>query len=1812
MEMRLHAISSLRFVALLSLILQIIHPAVVADSSWPSFRFDSAHSARSSYLGPSNPNLGWMRQVGIPGFASPVVANGRIYAAGGGSIMAFSESGELLWARDIGLVGKSGPAVSSDGTIFIASSAGTLFAFLSNGDPKWKADLSGPIDSSPAITENGTVYIGCSSGKLEAYSSNGIRKFTYSAGGAIASSPAVGADGTIYFGCDDGKLYAITSAGKAKWTFSAGGAIKCSPSIGSDGTVYFGTMNGFFYGVRSSGTQKFRFSCGIVVSSPAIEEDGSICFGSRDGYFYCISSYGALQWKQKIGISVDCTPSIDSAGTIFAAASDGTLYAFAPNGNIGWSTPIGAGIVTSPAICENKSLCILCTDGMLYYLGSDSTPPLVPVVTDAGEYSTSQDALSASWSSIDPESGISRYEYAIGTTSGATDILDFTDAGTATEVTYTGLPLRNGQVYYIAVRATNGAGLVSDIGVSDGVKVDFTPPSTPVVTDDGNYLTTVSMLNASWSSLDPESGVVRYKYAVGTSPGADDVVPFADAGDATHMSLTGLQLVNGKTYYISVRAVNAAGLVSTAGVSDGIKIDTTPPSRPVVIDDGEYSTNLTTLHASWTCSDAESGVAEYEYAIGTSPGSADAASFTSAGKATEISRSGLNLVSGKRYYVSVRAKNDAGLVSETGESDGITIDTSEPSVPVVTDTGAYSSSTNTLSASWTSSDPESGIAKYEYAIGTSPGAADIIAFTDVGINTQVTRIDLQLVSGKDYYFTVRATNGAGLGSALGISDGIRIDSTPPAKPVVIDDGAYTARADALHVSYSSGDTESGTEHYEVSVGTSSGKVDVMAWRNMGLERDVLLTGLNLQHGSTYYVNVRAYNHAGLTSTGSSDGILLDLTSPVVKLVTVSAAVGEMRVNVNAADEESGVILLRCAVISSPQVPDNVLWTEYSPSGEIKLQGQFESGKTYYVAAAAKNGAGTWSAHKVSAPVIIDDTPPDVPKVIDSGDYSSDNTRLSASWSSQDTETGIKKYSYCLGTQLGLDDVVGWTDTVANGVNLTALNLINGGKYYFSVRATNNVGLQSSIGTSDGIIIDITPPLLPVVTDDGEYSYASDSLHATIDSTDNESGIAGYAYCIGTAPGSDDIAPWTSGTGPSVNVYDLSLVQGTKYYISAKVCNGAGIWSEVGISDGIEYIVRQAIWPRFRYDLCNGGKCDIHASTLGNFFWRARTEGYVESSPAVAGDGTLYVGSSDGKLYAIGRNGDIRWTYATGGGIDSSPALDNRGRIYFGSYDTNLYCLSPAGELIWKFPAKGMIWSSPAIAEDGTVYIGCHDHQLYAVNSDGTLKWKFSAGGAIWSSPAVGDDGTIYFACGDSKLYAVTSEGKLKWDYLTGSAADSSPAIGPDGTVHFGSGDGYFYAIQPDGTLRWQYFTGDVTDSSCAIAADGTAYVGVGGPGTKGYFLAIDAYGRKLWQISLPQGVRSSPALSTDGILYFGCADGKVYAVRSEDGSIVWSRATGESILSSPAFGYGGSVLVGSEDGYIYCFRDYDAADSTPPTTPVVRLARSFIAEGTALECSWSASDPESGIEGYSFAIGTTAGADDVVTWTSVGASTLLNRSDQSLAAGRTYFISVRATNHVGLTSAAGTSSALAIVPSTSANTVGIARKQASGTQVYLPGKIVTAVFDDCIFIEEPDRSAGVRCLVQSTGLQVGAVVDILARVAVQYGEVVLDDIEFGRLAVAAGPLRPVAISGRSVSGPGLNPMGLLVRVCGRVSASGDYYFLLADGSGTLIVWTPPYKIPDLGSFAVATGVVCKEIVNGSASSVIRVIPGTEVDVISAK
>jgi hypothetical protein len=100
----------------------------------------------------------------------------------------------------------------------------------------------------------------------------------------------------------------------------------------------------------------------------------------------------------------------------------------------------------------------------------DWTEPIVSNLSDGSSSdidTTYLSTLTANWMASDPNSGVSAYQIAVGTTPGDFDVQPWTSNGALTTLSHVLSNPVIDQVYYTSVRSTNGAGLMSEMS-SDG------------------------------------------------------------------------------------------------------------------------------------------------------------------------------------------------------------------------------------------------------------------------------------------------------------------------------------------------------------------------------------------------------------------------------------------------------------------------------------------------------------------------------------------------------------------------------------------------------------------------------------------------------------------------------------------------------------------------------------------------------------------------------------------------------------------------------------------------------------------------------------------------------------------------------------------------------------------------------------------------------------------------------------------------------------------------------------------------------------------------------------------------------------------------------------------------------------------------------------------------------------------------------------------------------------------------------------------------------------------------------------------------
>lgn len=245
-------------------------------------------------------------------------------------------------------------------------------------------------------------------------------------------------------------------------------------------------------------------------------------------------------------------------------------------------------------------------------------------------------------------------------------------------------------------------------------------------------------------------------------------------------------------------------------------------------------------------------------------------------------------------------------------------------------------------------------------------------------------------------------------------------------------------------------------------------------------------------------------------------------------------------------------------------------------------------------------------------------------------------------------------------------------------------------------------------------------------------------------------------------------------------------------------------------------------------------------------------------------------------------------------------------------------------------------------------------------------------------------------------------------------------------------------------------------------------------------------------------------------------------------------------------------------------------DATPPTISSVTDDGVYTQSTTSLHATWSASsDPESGVVEYQYAIGTSPtdpGSGYTFGWTSTGTTRSATQNTLSLANGVTYYFYVMAKNSVGTWSAAGASNGITVVRTVS--DISQLKAMGAGGGFILPTKAVTAAVTGQFFLEEPNRSGGLKLN------WTGTVPDTskLTTVAGIYRGVVANEPTADALTVSAGStgsVTAVGVNNRSIGwqGAGIPPYTgidtrcILVKTWGKVTYRGDTYFLIDDGTG---------------------------------------------------
>ncbi|KAK3589123.1 hypothetical protein CHS0354_017089 [Potamilus streckersoni] len=651
---------------------------------------------------------------------------------------------------------------------------------------------------------------------------------------------------------------------------------------------------------------------------------------------------------------------------------------------------------------------------------------------------------------------------------------------------------------------------------SNGVYVDETPPiigNVFIENQRNGFLHWNKTIEISWSGFLDRSvsemygtDVKYYSYAIGTTPGGQEILPYTNVGYSNSVIHECTNLNNGASYFASVKATDYVGLYSVA-VSSGVTLDISPPSKGVItvgsVRNHKNIVSSKAVRVYWEgFADQESGILDLLVGVGSKPGRDDIVSFRSAPDQYMGILNDADFRDGELYYAT--AHNRAGLVREA-VSDAFLVDSSPPEGGVVRDGSInqtadlnYDTETRRISCHWSDfQDPHSGIAYYKVGLGTQRGSINIAPLVDVRLRKEHTWKGV-FTPGVKYFVTVEACNGAGLCTKR-YSNGIILDNSPPVPGLVhvgLSDKhetfqshrhSLTAKWIGFH------DPQSDLHYFEYCLTTNISEkntCDLINWTNCLLANEIFRSGLDIPEHKLVYVKVRSVNNAGLVASGISAPFQIDTTPPEVmekpKFVLSGMQVSHregtqwenslLRLQWKFSDEESRVtrhvvklVTHRDGLVEQERIE---ITNEEKLTIQFKNDSRLRNGDRYIAYVTACNGAGLCTNSSTET-LLIDSSPPHLGgfKPPMSWENTSNGTRINLTWFGfKDIESSIDIYFLQISRTYSGNELSNGVITVqakdSDIQNISVLingTIRTGNDVILSIWAANGVGLRSPIG-----------------------------------------------------------------------------------------------------------------------------------------------------------------------------------------------------------------------------------------------------------------------------------------------------------------------------------------------------------------------------------------------------------------------------------------------------------------------------------------------------------------------------------------------------------------------------------------------------------------------------------------------------------------------------------------------------------------------------------------------------------------------------
>ncbi len=843
----------------------------------------------------------------------------------------------------------------------------------------------------------------------------------------------------------------------------------------------------------------------------------------------------------------------------------------------------------------------------------DNSAPIISGLTGPAQPLISGESFIINLTADEYETNIVKYRIAIGVELGATEftsLIPGNQNGWYEIKTNSLQPQIRMEVpeiadgtYHITLEAVNAAGITSRFS-EDRILTVNNHQERIVVSNQGPYTMFADRLRGWWTY---KGARVPEKYHYWIKDSKANIIYEADT-NSTEVTKDGLVLDQGETYHFEVQAIFDQNDVSTPGISSGVTVDATVPvinelKTPLYVTPNNFGFE-------WTGSDDCSGISRVLAAVGTDYNQTDVTKgwVEVTGNNVKLSRDingeplVFNLENTKRYYLTLRLINGAGLTAEKA-APAIVVDNTPPPTPVVFDQGGFINTKpeQPMEAHWfwSETDPDSGCTYQWTILKYGEKVSPLTEWNEVDDTKRIslTMDDFQREHGETYYFAIKAINGAGL-TSIGYSDGIMADATAPylLKVKVLDATNQSGEEEINYVTDSnktlrlwidSYDPQSNVAYY-LYAWNIPGEVD-QTKRSSSTGEPINIDNPDLIKGAINIFLGETVNQADITSPpGYSTGIVVDSEAPVIKNVRGGVSGDSLLFDWEVETSVSPIVRYEYAFVKEAKV-NSIAGSDWKTAENNSLDRRLVLDATAYqdgnycLVVRGYNAAGTYSRHDaehqewgISNVITLDRTSPGITTAV-FPKYADELMKISVS--AMDEGSGIDSYQYAVGTAANQFQFSGgWIDLndQSSTVNIEIpTNIIphNTGVYTM-VRVKDKVGLWSTPKVSGKTVIDHSKPETPALT---YGSYTTNKLLLTgieYQATDLESGLTNYRLGLVTETGGtwlttkeEQVQLDSEGKPVSLNlaVNAPGLTENGTYQLAMQVQNGTGDWSEISYS-----------------------------------------------------------------------------------------------------------------------------------------------------------------------------------------------------------------------------------------------------------------------------------------------------------------------------------------------------------------------------------------------------------------------------------------------------------------------------------------------------------------------------------------------------------------------------------------------------------------------------------------------------------------------